>query len=69
MDETLQKLYSPSQWSKRLPSDKIVDAHGEFMKKSIFIETKKQLFSSIYPWAFILNRKRFSLQKLKSLRV
>jgi hypothetical protein len=34
MDENLQKLYSPSQWSKRLTPDEIVDAHLEYMKKS-----------------------------------
>jgi hypothetical protein len=58
MDETLQKLYSPSQWSKRLPSDKIVDAHGDFMKKSIIIKIGKiYKINKIYPWVYFVNRK------------
>ena len=34
MDENLQKLYSPSQWSKRMAPDKIVDAHLDYMRIS-----------------------------------
>jgi hypothetical protein len=31
----LNKLYSPSQWSKRLSANVIVDIHGAVMKESI----------------------------------
>ena len=34
MDSELQKLYSPSQWSKRYSPDQIVEVHGNVMLKS-----------------------------------
>lgn len=33
--EELDKLYSPSQWSKRLPADVIVDAHIKVFAEGI----------------------------------
>jgi hypothetical protein len=42
MDENFQKLYSPSQWSKRLAPDEIIDAHLEYMKKSLLFTLFKK---------------------------